>query len=99
MSTLDETFMPLDPANYLNTAEDIAAYLEATLEEDGDDSAAIKRALGYIARSRNFSEIARQSGISREGLYKSLGEDGNPSLSTISKVAHALGLKIRFEAA
>ena len=44
MSTLDETFMPLDPANYLNTAEDIAAYLEATLEEDGDDSAAIKRA-------------------------------------------------------
>ena len=98
MSTLDETFMPLDPANYLNTAEDIAAYLEATLEEDGDDSAAIKRALGYIARSRNFSEIARQTG-SREGLYKSLGEDGNPSLSTIIKVAHAPGLKIRFEAA
>ena len=46
MSTLDETFMPLDPANYLNTAEDIAAYLEATLEKYGDDSAAIKRALG-----------------------------------------------------
>lgn len=94
-----ENFKPFDPANYLNSVEDVAAYLEATIEEDGDDSAAIKRALGNIARSQNFSEIARQAGMSREGLYKALSEDGNPSLTTIIKVSHALGLKLRFEAA
>lgn len=99
MSTLNETFKPFEPSNYLNSVEDVAAYLEATIEEDGDDSAAIKRALGNIARSQNFSEIARQAGMSREGLYKALSEDGNPSLATIIKVSHALGLKLRFEAA
>ena len=99
MSTLNETFKPFEPSNYLNSVEDVAAYLEATIEEDGDDSAAIKRALGNIARSQNFSEIARQAGMSREGLYKALSEDGNPSLTTIIKVSHALGLKLRFEAA
>lgn len=99
MSTLNETFKPFEPSNYLNSVEDVAAYLEATIEEDGDDSAAIKRALGNIARSQNFSEIARQAGMSREGLYKALSEDGNPSLATIVKVSHALGLKLRFEAA
>lgn len=99
MSTLNETFKPFDPANYLNSVEDVAAYLEASIEEDGDDSAAIKRALGNIARSQKFSEIARQSGLSREGRYKALSEDGNPSLATIIKVSSALGLKLRFEAA
>ena len=99
MSTLNETFKPFEPSNYLNSVEDVAAYLEATIEEGGDDSAAIKRALGNIARSQNFSEIARQAGMSREGLYKALSEDGNPSLTTIIKVSHALGLKLRFEAA
>lgn len=94
-----ETFKPFDPANYLNSVEDVAAYLEATIEEDGDDSAAIKRALGNIARSQNFSEIARQAGMSRKGLYKALSEDENPRLATIVKVSHALGLKLRFEAA
>lgn len=94
-----ENVKPFDPANYLNSVEGVAAYLEATIEEDGDDSAAIKRALGNIARSQNFSEIARQAGMSREGLYKALSEDGNPSLTPIIKVSHALGLKLRFEAA
>lgn len=99
-STVDRWLnKPFDPANYLNSVEDVAAYLEASIEEDGDDSAAIKRALGNIARSQNFSEIARQSGLSREGLYKALSEDGNPSLATIIKVSSALGLKLRFEAA
>ena len=92
-------FKPFNPSDYLETVEYVATYLEASIEEYGDDSVAIKRALNNIARSRNFSEIARQAGMSREGLYKTLSEDGNPSLATVIKVSHALGLKLRFVAA
>ena len=98
MSTYTETFAPFDAANYLNTVEDVAAYLEAIIEEGDDDPTVITRALGAVARSRNFSEIARQAGISREGLYKALSAEGNPSLATIIKVSHALGLRLHFEA-
>lgn len=77
--------------------EDAAAYLEAAVEEAGDDSAFIAQALGTIARSGNLSELARRTGMSREGLYKALSTDGNPSFATIMKVARALGLRIHFE--
>lgn len=87
-----------DAADYLRTPADAAAYLEAVLEESGDDPAVIARALGAIARSGNLSELARKTGMSREGLYKALASDGNPSFATISKVAHALGLRIEFHA-
>lgn len=93
----NETFAPFDSADYLNTFEDVAAYLEAVLEEAEDDPKVIAAALGAIARSRNVSEIARQAGMSREGLYKALSADGNPSLATVVKVAHALGLRLHFE--
>lgn len=96
-STTPETFSPFDAANYLNTVEDVAAYLEAVLEESADDSKVIAQALGTIARSRNFSKIARQAGMSREGLYKALSPTGNPSLETVMRVTHALGLRLRFE--
>ena len=98
MSTSAETFAPFDAANYLNTVEDVAAYLEAVIDESDDDPTVIARALGSIARSRNFSQIARQAGMSREGLYKALSAEGNPSLATIIKVSHALGLRLHFEA-
>jgi probable addiction module antidote protein len=98
MSANPETFAPFDPADYLNTVDDVAAYLEAILDETDDDPGAIARALGAVARSRNFSQIARQAGMSREGLYKALSADGNPSLATVIKVSHALGLRLRFEA-
>lgn len=98
MNTNTETFAPFDAANYLNTVEDIAAYLEAVIDESDDDPAVIARALGTIARSRNFSQIARQAGMSREGLYKALSAAGNPSLATVIKVSHALGLRLHFEA-
>lgn len=91
-------FSPYDPADYLTSLEDIALYLEAALEEAGDDSAFIAQALGNIARSQNFSELARKVGVSREGLYKALSTDGNPSFATIMKVAKALGLKVEFHA-
>ena len=98
MSTDTETFAPFDAAKYLNTVEDVAAYLEGVIDEADDDPTVIARALGSIARSRNFSQIARQAGMSREGLYKALSADGNPSLATVVKVSHALGLRLHFEA-
>lgn len=98
MVEIARSFAPFDSADYLNTFEDVAAYLEAVLEDADDNPAVIAAALGAIARSRNLSQIARDAGMSREGLYKALSADGNPSLATVIKVAHALGLRLRFEA-
>ena len=92
-----ERFSRYDSADYLNTGEDIAAYLEAVMEEVGDDPASVAQALGVVARARNMSQLARDVGMSREGLYKALSEDGNPSFSTIVKVARALGLRVSFQ--
>lgn len=97
MSIGNEEFTPYDSADYLASVEDAAAYLEAAVEEAGDDPAFIAQALGVIARSGNVSELARRAGMSREGLYKALSADGNPSFATILKVAKALGLRIHFE--
>lgn len=94
----NETFAPFDSADYLNSFEDVTAYLEAVLDDADDDPSVIAADLGAIARSRNFSQIAREAGMSREGLYKALSADGNPSLATVLKVAHALGLRLHFEA-
>jgi probable addiction module antidote protein len=93
-----ETFRRFDAADYLTDIETAAAYLEATIAENGDDPVAISAALGAIARSGNLSELARRTGMSREGLYKALSADGNPSFATIVKVARALGLSISFHA-
>lgn len=98
MSKSSETFALFDAADYLKTNEAIAAYLEAALEEAGDDPALITKVLGDIARSGNLSQLARKVGMSREGLYKALSADGNPSFTTIMKVANALGLRIEFHA-
>lgn len=88
-----------DSAEYLETDEDIQAYLEAVLEEGGDDPACIVHALGVIARAKNMSQLAREAGLSREGLCKALSEEGNPTFSTVVKVAKSLGLQIKFETA
>ena len=98
MAKSTEEFDRFDGADYLRTPVDAAEYLEVALEESGDDPAAVARALGNIARSGNLSELARRTGMSREGLYKALTAEGNPSFATISKVAHALGLRIEFHA-
>lgn len=94
-----ETFSRYDTADYLRSEEDIIAYLETVMEDGGDDPAYIARALGVVARARNMSQLARDTGMSREGLYKALSEDGNPSFATIIKVAHALGLRLGFKPA
>lgn len=89
-----EKFSRYDVVDYLKTEEDLAAYLEACMEEAGHDAAYIAAALGDIARARGMAQLAKDTGISREGLYKALSPDGNPSLATILKVVKALGLKL-----
>lgn len=92
-------FEKYDVADYLRTEEDMAAYLEACFEEAGDDVAFIAAALGDIARAYGMAEIAAATGLTREGLYKTLSKDGNPSFSAVLKVMKALGLKLKPEAA
>ena len=82
-----------DAAQYLASEDDMAAYLEAALEED--DPALLAAALGDIARAKGMSEIARETGLGRESLYKALSPDGNPEFGTVLKVIHSLGLKMR----
>ena len=91
--------MPYSLAAQLRTPEEIAAYLDAWLEEAPDDAAGIARALGDIARAKGMSQVARDAGLSRESLYKALSENGNPSFSTVLKVARALGVRLHAEAA
>ncbi len=84
--------LPWDPAEHLNTEEDMVAYLNAALE-DGDLSL-IMATLGDIARSRRMTLVAQEAGLGRESLYKSLSADGNPEFATVLKVVHALGLSL-----
>lgn len=86
-----------DSAEHLKTDEDIQLYLEACLEEGGDDPAFIIHALGVISRAKNMSQLARDTGITREGLYKAFSEDGNPTFATVTKVMKALGLKFSIQ--
>jgi probable addiction module antidote protein len=83
-----------DVAEYLNTPEEMAAYLEACLEEANGDAAFVAKALGNIARAKGMTEVARDAGVSRESLYKALSGERTPSFDTILKVIHALGLEL-----
>ena len=83
---------PWDAAEHLKTDEDMAAYLEAALE-DGDPGL-VSAALGDLARAKGMTEIAREAGLGRESLYKALSPDGNPEFSTVLKVVKALGLRL-----
>jgi probable addiction module antidote protein len=88
---------PWDTAETLNTKERIAAYLEVALE-DGDPEV-LKVALGNIARSKGMAEIAEKAGVNRQSLYRALSPEGNPSLSTLTAVIKALGLRLHIEPA
>lgn len=81
-----------DAAEHLETEEDIAAYLEAALEEG--DAALFTAALGDVARAKGMTEIARASGLGRESLYKALSPEGNPEFATVLKVLSSLGIKL-----
>jgi probable addiction module antidote protein len=83
-----------DSAEHLKTKEDVVMYLEACLEEAGDDAAFIAKALGNIARAKGMSQLSRDTGLGRESLYKALSGEGNPSFATILKVTRALGIHL-----
>ena len=83
---------PFDAAEVLNSDERIAAYLEEAFEEG--NPAVIASALGTVARARNFSRVARDTGLTRETLYKALSAEGNPTLSTLTAVTKALGFHL-----
>jgi len=85
-----------DAVEYLESDEDMAAYLEAALEED--DPALFAAALGDIARAKGMTQIAREAGLGRESLYKALSADGNPEFATVLKVVRSLGLKLHAKA-
>ena len=89
---------PYDVAEHLRTPEEMAAYLEACLEEANGDAAFIAKALGDIARARGMSQVARDTGLSRESLYKALSGEREPSFGTVLKVIDALGIRLHAEA-
>lgn len=85
-----------DPAKYLDSDEAAAAYLDAALKED--DPALLAAALGDVARAKGMTQIARETGLGRESLYKALSSDGNPEFGTVQKVVRSLGLKLHVTA-
>lgn len=95
---MTEAFAKWDVTESLRTREDTSLYLEACAEEDPDDGSLIRAALNDIARAGNMSQLAREVGMSREGLYKALSEDGNPSFAAVTRIARALGLQVRITA-
>jgi probable addiction module antidote protein len=88
-----------DVAEHLRTPEEMAAYLEACLEEANGDAAFIAKALGDIARAKGMAQVARDAGLSRESLYKALSGERSPDFETILKVLRALGLKLHADVA
>lgn len=89
---MSTTFTHWDTAEHLETPEDIAAYLEACLEED--DPELVTHALGVIARAKGMSQVARDAGLGRESLYKALAPGAKPRFETVYKVIRALGLHL-----
>ena len=89
------TFTKYDPAEYINSKEDVIAFLEGALEENDPDF--LLRTIGHIARSKGMTQLAGELKITRKGLYKALAPDGNPSFKTVFKLLDLLGLRIRLE--
>ncbi len=95
---MEETFTRWDAADHLRSKEDVRLYLEACADEDPGDGSLIRAALNDIARAQNMSRLAREIGMTREGLYKALSETGNPSFATVMRITHALGMQLRITA-
>lgn len=94
---LPKGFSRGNAADALKDDADMALYLEACLDEDPGDGSLIRAALGDIARARGMSQVSRDTGLSREGLYQALSERGNPEFATIMRVMRALGIRLRAE--
>ena len=94
---MTETFTRWKLGDYIDSEERVRGVLEAAAEEDPGDGTVIRAVLNAIARAQNMSTIARNAGLNRGNLYEALSENGNPSLATVMKIAHALGLRLRLE--
>ena len=94
---MKEELKKFDVVEFLEDEEDIQEYLNAAIEED--DTKYLFKALGNIARARNISQLSKEVGMSRAGIYKALSGEGNPSFQTVSKITKALGLKLHFTGA
>lgn len=92
------TFSRFDAADYLKSEKDMVLFLEAAMEEAGDDPAFIADALGTIARARGMTQLAKKVDLTREGLYRSLSKEGKPSFETVWKVIRALGMRLTVQA-
>ncbi len=92
---MSETFTKWDAAVHLRTAEDARLYVQACADEDPGDGSLIRAALNDVARAGNMSGLAREAGLTREGLYKALSADGNPSFATVLRITRALGMQVR----
>jgi probable addiction module antidote protein len=95
----DLTLTRWDSAEHLRNEDDIAAYLEAAMEEGGDDPAYMLHVLSVIARARNMMQLAHAAGLTRAGLYKALAPDAKPSFQTVHKIAKALGFRLTLQTA
>lgn len=91
------TTVRYDVAEQLRNPPEMAAYLDAWLQDAPDDAGGIARALGDIARAQGMTAVARATGLGRESLYKALDATGNPSFATVLKVVRAVGLRLRVE--
>jgi probable addiction module antidote protein len=87
-----------DVAEHLRTPQEMAAYLESVLDESNGDASMVAKAIGDIARAKGMSQVAKDSGLSRESLYKALSGERSPGIDTILKVISALGIKLHAEA-
>ena len=91
---MPEKLRDFDPARYLDSDEAIALYLDAVMQED---PSMLTSALGDIARARGMSDLAQETGLARESLYRALSSDGNPTFETLQKVLAAYGVRMRFD--
>ena len=90
-----EEYTCWDAADYIKAEDDARLYLEACFEEDPGDGSVVRAALNDIARARGMTQLAQEVGITREGLYKALGPEGNPSFATVLRITRSLSMQIR----
>ena len=94
---MSEKYQKFNAEDYIKTDADVRELLRTAADEDLGDGAVIRAVLKHVASTQNMSALARDTGLNRGNLYEALSEDGNPTLSTLLKVTHALGLRLHLE--
>ena len=92
-----EKYQQFDATDYVNNEADVRELLRAAADEDVGDGTVIRAVLKHVARTQNMSALARDTGLNRGNLYEALSQDGNPTLETLLKITHALGLRLQLE--